>query len=187
MSEKKESNLELCHLLPCPPSSPFSFSLANQLELYLILIFFGFSLLPLQLDPITTLSVAIKIFGWCSKKKKKKKKQAVMDPSLLPKPDQEVSKELKPETQASKRRCVGIYLKKNVLIILFPWLCVFRLFLNYLSDFIWHLIAFVCVLLQEGGSEKCCYSEDWSKCWETKEWRATFWFLVLEKIWAKTY
>jgi hypothetical protein len=110
MSEKKESNLELCHLLPVL-LPPFLF-LSNQLELYLILmIFSGFpSYLCNLIFPITTLSVSITIFSWRSKKKKKKKKkQAVMDRSLLPKPDdQEVSNELKPETQASKRRCVGI-------------------------------------------------------------------------------
>jgi hypothetical protein len=111
MSEKKESNLELCHLLPVL-LPPFLF-LYNQLELLSDLHLFWVSFLLLQLDlPIKTPSIDIGLFYdfWLirKKKKKKKKKQAVMDRSLLPKPDQEVSKELKPENQASKRRCVGV-------------------------------------------------------------------------------
>jgi hypothetical protein len=108
MSEKKESNLELCHLLPVL-LPPFLF-LYNQLELLSDLHLFWVSFLLLQLDlPIKTPSIDIGLFYdfWLIRKKKKKK-QAVMDRSLLPKPDQEVSKELKPENQASKRRCVGV-------------------------------------------------------------------------------
>lgn len=39
---------------------------------------------------------------------------------------------------------------------------------------------------QENGWENSCGSEGRRECWQAQEWRATFWFLVLEKIWTKT-
>lgn len=81
------------------------------------------------------------------------KQHAAMDDSLPLKPDKEISKELQlPETQeASKRRSVAVTL---VWEMNFCYGFGFSgdIFDTFMSNFIWHFIIFVCVLLQKGCS-----------------------------------